>query len=65
MPDLPAKLLSTKEVAELLGVSVKTVERMRRRRAITYVKIARRVRFRPEDVQKFITRMCVLADEES
>jgi len=51
------KLLSPADVSNLLGVSIQTlaVWRCERRYPLPYVKIGSRVRYRPCDVQKFLT----------
>jgi excisionase family DNA binding protein len=43
--------LNTRELAELLGVSVRTVATLRQRRAIPYVKLGRVVRFKRDAVE--------------
>lgn len=50
------KLLSPKAVAELLGVSPQTlaVWRCNQRYDLPFVKIGRMVRYRPEDIERFI-----------
>lgn len=52
-----AKLLSADETAALLGIAPHTlaVWRCEKRQALTYVKIGGRVRYRPADVERFIT----------
>lgn len=51
------KLLSPDTVADLLGVSKQTlaVWRCERRYPLPYVKVGSRVRYRPSDVQQFMT----------
>ena len=51
------KLWSPEQVAEILGVSKQTlaVWRCERRYPLSYVKIGSRVRYRPCDVQQFMT----------
>lgn len=46
-------LLTTKDVMEMLKVSRVTLHRMRKD-GLKYVKIGDLVRFRPEDVKKFV-----------
>ena len=50
------KLLTPKQVAEILGVSVETLNvwRATKRYNLKYVKSGRLVRYREEDVQEFI-----------
>jgi excisionase family DNA binding protein len=47
-------LLSSKEVAALLGVSVTTVDRMARRHRISAHRIEGQWRFSPDDVQLYL-----------
>jgi excisionase family DNA binding protein len=42
-------------VAETLGCSVRTVRRMTELRTIPFVNIGRLVRFRPQDIDQYIT----------
>jgi len=53
------KLLTTYEVAEILNVSVAWVydHASRKRPLIPSVRLGKTVRFRPQDVQKFIEEM--------
>ena len=44
------KLLSTKELAEKLGVTTRTVANLMLRRKIPYLKVGNRNRFDPEQV---------------
>lgn len=59
MQDLrnPSKLLTPRQVAEQLGVTVHTlaVWRCTKRYPLPYVKSGRLVRYRPADVDAFIT----------
>jgi len=50
------KLLSPEQVADILGVSKQTlaVWRCERRYPLTYVKVGSRVRYRQDDVQRFV-----------
>jgi excisionase family DNA binding protein len=48
------KLLDVKEVAELLGVSMVTVHRMKREGKIPYIKIGGSLKFDREDIYKWI-----------
>jgi excisionase family DNA binding protein len=50
---MPA-LMTTSEVSALFNVSDRTVENMRRRGQLPAVKISSRLRFRREDVERFI-----------
>jgi len=51
------KLWSPEEVAEVLGVSKQTlaVWRCEQRYTLPYIKVGSRVRYRPADVQQFMT----------
>jgi excisionase family DNA binding protein len=50
-----SKLLSSDEVAERLGISIRTLELMRGRGEIKFVPMGPRlIRFRPEAVEEFI-----------
>ncbi len=50
------RLLTIKEVALLLAVSVNTIRSWIQRRQIEFVKIGSAVRFRPETIQDIINR---------
>jgi excisionase family DNA binding protein len=51
----PEKLLTQREVCELLQISPKSLQKLRREGRITYIKFAPRcLRFRQEDVRRFI-----------
>jgi excisionase family DNA binding protein len=52
---MPPRLLTRAEVAQLLGVSVRSVDRLRKRQLLPAVKVFASVRFREEDVRRFIT----------
>ena len=48
-------LLTEADIAERIGVSLATVQRWRReRKGPPYIKIAASVRYRPEDLEKFL-----------
>jgi excisionase family DNA binding protein len=49
-------LLRRRDVAELLGVSVRTVNRLAERGELDVVRIGRGARFRADDVRAFIER---------
>lgn len=49
-----APLLDAKQVAALLGVSVRTVQQLAASRQLPSVPVGRLVRFRPEDVEAFV-----------
>ena len=48
------RLLNKDEVAELLGVSVRTVERLRGRGLLPWIKLLGAIRFRPDDVRTLV-----------
>jgi len=52
------KLITTQEVAKIIGVSNKTVDRMRQRKTnkLKCIKINGTVRFDPEDVDAFLKK---------
>jgi excisionase family DNA binding protein len=50
------KLLTRDEVATLLSVSVRTVDRLRAEGLLPTVKVMSSVRFREEDVSRFINQ---------
>jgi len=54
MSDLE-RLLTSREVAELLRLNPKTVERMARAGRLPSVRVARRLRFRPSDIASWLT----------
>lgn len=56
-----ARLWSPQEAAEILGVAVGTLTQWRttRRVSLPYVKVGRHVRYKPEDVERFITARTV------
>jgi excisionase family DNA binding protein len=54
MPTTQAPLLTVQEVADLLRVTVRTVQRMEADRTLLPVRIGRAVRYRREDVQAFL-----------
>lgn len=58
----PVKLLTPKETAEILGVTVGTLQiwRTTRRYPLNYIKSGRLIRYRAEDVQAFIEKRMIL-----
>ena len=48
------KLLSKKQTAEYLNVSLGTLEKLMREKKLPYVKLERKVLFRLSDINKFI-----------
>lgn len=48
------KLLSKADVAEALGVTVRTIDRFISTHRIECIKVGRSVRFRPESVESFL-----------
>ena len=49
------KLLSAKEVAEILGVEISTIYDWVYRKKIEHIKIGKLLRFNPETLQDYIT----------
>lgn len=52
--DGSAKLLRPRDVAELLGVSTRTVQRLLRRGVLVEVRIGRATRVKADSVQAFV-----------
>jgi excisionase family DNA binding protein len=48
------KLMTTREVAELLQLHAKSVERMARRGRLPSLRVCGRVRFRPSDIASWL-----------
>ena len=65
MPAIP--LLNESQAASLLGIKPETLQRWRsdRRYDLPYVKVGRTVRYRPEDVDHWLTRNTVGATVET
>lgn len=49
-------LVDRSDAAKLLGISERTLWDLTKKREITHVKIGQRVKYAPEDLQKFIDR---------
>jgi excisionase family DNA binding protein len=49
-----ARLLDCSQVADILGCSLRTVRRITELRTIPFVKVGRLVRFRPQDIERYI-----------
>ena len=47
-------LLSYKDVAKRLGVSERTVKRLKSKRKLPFVMVSSRVLFKPDDVERYI-----------
>lgn len=57
MTAIADKLLTQREVSELLGVSVKTLQVLRRNQKLSFVRFGHRtIRFRESEVSKFVER---------
>ena len=54
-PTQSVQLIDCAGVADTLGCSVRTVRRMTELRTIPFVNIGRLVRFRPQDIDQYIT----------
>ncbi len=52
----PSRLLDTKQTAEKLGLSAKTIQDWQLKREIPYRKIGKSVRFAEEDIQAIIDK---------
>ena len=50
------KLLTIKEVAELLNISVVTVRRIMKRHEIVYYKLGGSIRFKQQDVESYLSQ---------
>jgi len=48
------RLLTSSEVAELLNVTITTVYRLIERRALKTYRVARRLRFHPDDIHAYL-----------
>ena len=48
------ELLDKKKVAGILGISIVTLDRLRKSRALPYRKVGSQVRFLPEDIQAYL-----------
>jgi excisionase family DNA binding protein len=48
------KLLSVREVADWIGFHQETVRQMAREGRIPHIKVSNRLRFRPEDIEKWL-----------
>ncbi len=55
------KLYSVPEVADFLNISIHTLRAWISQRRIPFIKLGRLVRFRPEDLGKFINSCAVQA----
>ena len=61
-----ARCLDSQELAEFLGVSVRSLDRLREAGAISYLRIGGgSIRFAPEDVARFIAKSRVAEGAES
>ena len=54
-------LLNCSQVAHMLGCSLRTMRRMTELRTIRFVKVGRLVRFRPQDIERYIASNMVEA----
>jgi excisionase family DNA binding protein len=54
-------LLNCSQVADILGISVRKVRRMKSQREIPHVKVGRSVRFRPQDIESYVMSNVVVA----
>lgn len=59
------RLLSKQQAAEILGVSVSTLDRMMNAKSINFVRIGlRRIGFRREDIDEYISTNLELPDSQ-
>ncbi len=58
------RFITTKELAEQLGIKMPTVYAWVSQRKIRYVKVGRLVKFRPEDVDELLNRNTVEERQE-
>jgi excisionase family DNA binding protein len=52
------KLMTKREAADRLSISTRTLDRIRSKGEIKAVAVGGQVRFRPEDVEKYIYKNC-------
>jgi excisionase family DNA binding protein len=52
------KYLNKSQVADMLGVSHRTIDDWMKRRLIPFLKIGKAVRFVPADIEKHLTEKC-------
>jgi len=58
------KLLSVKEAAEMLNISIHTVRAWLFQRRLPFVRLGRRIGLRSDDIDSFITKNYVEAQEK-
>jgi excisionase family DNA binding protein len=59
------KLMTKREAADRLSISTRTLDRIRSKGEIKAVQVGGQVRFRPEDVEKFISRILLVGTRRS
>jgi excisionase family DNA binding protein len=59
MPDAPC--LDAQDVAEILGVSLRTIDRLRQSGSLTFRRVGHQIRFVPQDVADYLDRSRVSA----
>lgn len=52
-------LLNTRQLAEIMGVTPRTIKSWVQDRRVPYVKIGRSIRFRPEEMEKHLERRTI------
>ena len=57
----PPRLLTSNQVCEILGISLKTLQRLRRKKSIPYIIFGKTVRYRPVAVERFVSAREVVA----
>jgi excisionase family DNA binding protein len=55
------QLLTSNEVCDLLRISAKSLQRLRGKKAISFLRISGSVRFRQADVENFLAQRTVVA----
>jgi excisionase family DNA binding protein len=60
-PPVATPCLDTQDVADFLGVSTRTVDRLRESGALTFRRVGHQVRFVPQDVADYLDRIRVAA----
>ncbi len=57
------KLISERELAKMLGVSLRHVGNLRERRVIPFIRLGRSVRFNPDEISQVLNRLTVRPPE--
>jgi excisionase family DNA binding protein len=59
------RCLDTEELGEYLGLSGRTIDRLRQTGALSYRRFGSQVRFSPEDIAEFVSKSRVLEGASS